>query len=914
MEKEQYLVKKLYHEQHFLKGDESEHPIRVLGELYVSEQKKEMADLSYIRFAQGEVYFLNNDYEAAIFKWENIHNELEPWAKKNIADAYMELDLLSTAEEIYKSISSDSLILNTEISLQLFSLYLQQGKAGEADQMIKNAVVLNPDYENVTELACAFFEEQQDWESALDLTISEAVRTKSRQWFRKLLDYIENGHASAQEPRFFVPALTALQAIDFSLFEQMTVVLWDNFQKRDHYLSWLKELSAVIAKSEITASYRWNKLPAKFSDSFRKLLLEDFPLERLKEVVPSLLSSWLQVADSATAPAAAAGVLAWNDVFPASVGESSIQEAQDILGRLSGVADRSNLFMDSQNLFKSIEQWASAMNAAMNPKVKWMFQKLSMLDHKTVLIAGTSAGSKSSFVNMLLGSTEADFFDTSVPVLYGHGETTAFRLITNENIATVTTSHELVEGERKPDALIEYIWPNRFLADHRLSVIDFPVLHFPKRKESVIESIRMSACMFFILNEDASLTIDEQELLNEIKEHIPEYPVHFILQTNGPITNEKLDSVKQHVSQFFPDANFFAISGSDPISDSQLESILNEVDEKKNWLLLTGHLIFLIKKMIGGLLKQREKIQRELTEAIEFDEEVLTKIQGAIHQLYDLEEEKTKVLSDAYRSFKDEIKSDLLKTVPKLLKESADILQEDSDFGTIHKKLNDEMNKRISDYLQYTVHPTYISSLQDWISFSEGELNKAQEQLIEWNEGFNLMFGEERLELACDFQILGDWRRDADRMTGTIQIDKENILLKRTPAQVLLKSAGKLFGVIPANQSIMYKRYRQYIENENYDDTAESIAEKFFRQFELFEKAIPRDISLFFRNPYHVLRKSADELQETVDKNKAKLDDMKSNPEKFHNPLKLFDVRLRQLEWMKGKSKTGSRTNNSVNG
>lgn len=68
----------------------------------------------------------------------------------------MELDLLSTAEEIYKSISSDSLILNTEISLQLFSLYLQQGKAGEADQMIKNAVVLNPDYENVTELACAF--------------------------------------------------------------------------------------------------------------------------------------------------------------------------------------------------------------------------------------------------------------------------------------------------------------------------------------------------------------------------------------------------------------------------------------------------------------------------------------------------------------------------------------------------------------------------------------------------------------------------------------------------------------------------------------------------------------------------------------------------------------------------------------
>lgn len=901
MQKEEYLVKKLYHEKHFLKGDETEHPIRVLGELYGSEQKKDMADLSYIRFAQGEVYYLNHDYEAAIFKWENIHNELEPWAKKNIADAYMELDLLSTAEDIYKSISSDSLILNTEVALQLFSLYLQQGKTEEADQMIKNAVVLNPDYQNVTELACAFFEEQHDWTSALDLTMSEAIRTKSRLWFRKLLHYIENGHASTQEPRFFVQALTALKSIDLPLFEQMTIALWDNFKKQDNYLSWLKELSGLITGSEMVP-YQWNKLPATFSDSFKKLLSGDFPLDRLKEVVPGFLASWLRVADSDTAPAAAAGTLAWNDVFPSSVGESSIQEAQEILDRLSA---QPSLFIDSQDLFKSIELWASEMNAAIHPKLKWMFQRLAMLDHKTVLIAGTSVSSKSSFVDMLLRRPDAEFFDSPVPVLYGHGEMTEFRLITNENISTMRTNDELVEGERKPDALIEYTWPSRFLSENRLSVIDYPVLHFPGRKENLIESIRMSECMFFILNEEASLTIDERELLNEIKEHVPEYPVYFILQANEPMMDERLDKIKQRISQAFPEANLLVFS--DTINDVQLENILRGLEKKKNPLLLTSHSVYLIRRMIGSLLKQREKIQRELTEAIELDEDVLGKIQGAIHQLYDLEEEKTKVLTDAYRAFKDEIKSDLLKTVPKLIRESANILREDSDFGTIHVKLNEEMNKRIADYLQYTVHPTYISSLQDWIAFSEGELNKAQEQLIEWNEGFNVIFGEERLKLACDFQILGDWQRDADRMTGTIQIDKENILLKRTPAQVLLKSAGKLFGVIPANQSIMYNRYRQFIENENYDDTAESIAEKFFRQFELFEKAIPRDISLFFRNPFQVLRRSADEIQGKVDQNKATLDEMRANPGNFHNPLKLFDIRLRQLEWMKGKSKTAGK-------
>jgi len=158
--------------------------------------------------------------------------------------------------------------------------------------------------------------------------------------------------------------------------------------------------------------------------------------------------------------------------------------------------------------------------------------------------------------------------------------------------------------------------------------------------------------------------------------------------------------------------------------------------------------------------------------------------------------------------------------------------------------------------------------------------------------------GEEKMRLACDFQILTDWQRDADRMTGALQIDKENILLKRTPAQVLIKSAGKIFGVIPANNTMMYNRYKSFIENENYDETAESIVNKFFRQYELFEKSIPRDISLFFREPFQVLKESADSIQEQLEQNNAALNEMKSNPETFRDPIKLFDVRLRQIEWM----------------
>ncbi|WP_113927738.1 hypothetical protein [Bacillus sp. P14.5] len=77
---EQYIQKTFYKE--FMKDEGGKHPIAVLGEAHLEEQQKEIADLSYIRFAQGEVYFHHKDYEAAIFKWENIHNELSGWAQK----------------------------------------------------------------------------------------------------------------------------------------------------------------------------------------------------------------------------------------------------------------------------------------------------------------------------------------------------------------------------------------------------------------------------------------------------------------------------------------------------------------------------------------------------------------------------------------------------------------------------------------------------------------------------------------------------------------------------------------------------------------------------------------------------------------------------------------------------------------
>ena len=260
MKFEEQLIQKSYYEKAFMKADETEHPVAVLGDLFFSEQKRELSDLSYIRFAQGEVYFHHRDFEAAIFKWENIQNELEPWAKKNMADAYLELELLDAAEDIYKAITTDSLILNTEVALQLFTLYIEQGKRQEADQMIKNAVILHPGYPNVTRLARAFFEEQTDWDSAVELAVNEAIRTKSPQWFNVLKSYADKGLTKSHEPAYFIPTLTVLADINLGQFEEVVSSFRISYQEENSYLNWIKEEAKLILETYISGTHKWHSL------------------------------------------------------------------------------------------------------------------------------------------------------------------------------------------------------------------------------------------------------------------------------------------------------------------------------------------------------------------------------------------------------------------------------------------------------------------------------------------------------------------------------------------------------------------------------------------------------------------------------------------------------------------------------
>ena len=55
---------------------------------------------------------------------------------------------------------------------------------------------------------------------------------------------------------------------------------------------------------------------------------------------------------------------------------------------------------------------------------------------------------------------------------------------------------------------------------------------------------------------------------------------------------------------------------------------------------------------------------------------------------------------------------------------------------------------------------------------------------------------------------------------------------------------------------MLYNKYKQYVENEDYTEVTASIMKKFFLQFELFENTQERDIHIFFRNPFNSLKAS----------------------------------------------------------
>lgn len=333
---------------------------------------------------------------------------------KNIADAYFELNQLSVAENVYTSITTDNKILMTEIRLQLLSLYIEQNNFDSAFAVIKEAVSLNPDYPNVTKIARSFYEEQQDFDSAVELAVNELIRTESYPWFEVLKGYIDKGFTKHISPDYFYDALVTLNNVDQVQFTQLVSSLWNSYRNEQNYLLWLNTINEFFLHIEIHSSDIWNKISSLYEETYFALIQGQYMLRQLHDIIPNLLANWLKVVNPSYAAFPSAAVLAWDEIFPSKIDSANVKNAENLL---SYSINHVNGLEYSLHLFESITDWAQKHNIEIGQRFRWLVDELADLRTNRILVTGTSGNGKTTFINSILGENILEKSISNVVVL-----------------------------------------------------------------------------------------------------------------------------------------------------------------------------------------------------------------------------------------------------------------------------------------------------------------------------------------------------------------------------------------------------------------------------------------------------------------------------------------------------------------
>ncbi|MFT4415010.1 tetratricopeptide repeat protein [Fredinandcohnia humi] len=871
---ENEFIRKMYY-QSFIVEDEKRHPIEVLGEAYLVEQEKELYDLSYIRFAQGEVYFHHKDYEAAIYKWENITNDLAPWAKKNIADAYYELGLLSSAEEVYGSILTLDKVLSSEVSLNLFSLYLEDNNLDSAYRVLQEAINEYPEYPNLTTIAKRFYEEQEDWNNAVELALNEAARTASIDWFDTLINYCKAGHSNVFSPDQFIPLLRKLYELDQPRFKKLTSFIWEGYQHSDYYLTWLDYINQIMKDFEIDPYDSWHMISSLYQESYIELTTGKYLLRDIGQIMPKLLINWFNTTTPSNGLAPAAAILAWNDIFPSTIKSVIVKEAIIVLEK----AHNDTLTLDECYLFmNTMIEWARKNNIETSQRLVWGFNQLFDKETTNILVLGKG---KNTFLNSILEEELIGYsLSTFTSIQYG----TELELYEVTDMGR--SPLETLDHATSPDSIFEVALPSSLLLNSGLRIYTTGLNEYFMEKRKTFGYLPVVDGVLFV-NNGESLDENDYDYLTQIKQSVKETPVHFVLPNAFD---------QEQIKEYFPHA--VILHSRAGRKDEILASISSSfVYEKNNFRL--EKILFLLRKTITSLLKKRVDAENKLLESISRDEEYITRLNGFVNSLSDKETEQGQDIIDSFAAVKTELNRVLSEKIPSILKNCSDFIKEDSNFNQLHIELNENMNAEIQSLFDEEILPDLTTSLQEWIENSNQKLTDTQVYLDEMSKSLAEVYPEKELSLLCDFKVVEDWRRDINRMTYRIQIEKENIMLRHNPAQVLLKSAGKVLGLLPQKQqAYLYNQYKRYVENESYVDITESIQSKFWIQFDFFRKSLQQDINLFYQKPLKELSKTIDETKNQVKVSNRTLTKMKTNPDVYYDPLKLFETRLVQFERM----------------
>lgn len=899
---EQQLITKTYYRS-LIEDKEDIHPIQALGELFLEEEKKEIPDASFIRYSQGEVYFHNKDYEAAIYKWENVHNELEQWARKNIADAYMELELFKNAEDIYHSIQTDSLVLKIEVLLQLFSLYIQTENHENADKTIKQAVALHPDYPNVTRLARTFFEQQKDWESALNLAVQEGIRKEDTKWIEIVKNYIRRGFVKEVPISSFFDLLAVAYRLDTNLFEQVVMSLWNHFEAKEKMESWLPQLNSFLKDVEYDKEHQWMELPHLYKKTYEQLMSGSYPMVTLRKVVPEFLHVWLKFVDKNHEVFPSSAIFAWNEIVPNRISSDALKLAEQLLFQAVHKVD---ILEESKKLKNAILKWTENHNLNKNCRLLYLSDQTLEFNKQYIGVVSLHSGSKANFINHFLADEILEAEKTAIHCFFNYHHDLIVKQYTNEDNQVVYDGEEYLSSinlsKNIPGTVIDVTLPNDWMKKYQMSLINIPDLTFmPALSPELEETLHATDSLVFVLNVRAGLTEIEYRWAKIIQKEFPHLSIYFCVYNNGEGKAENetdmYDKLNTAIEKGELTGEIIAYEDSQDARHKLARRLHTNWQKNKNINRRKLNYLYMLERLIKDLFDQRTKLEKQLQDKIHWSEDTASRMKGAINQLEDMETEKIQMIEKSFALVKEETNKEILEEIPKLLKECSKLVTKDRDFGKIHEQLNDEMNEKIRHYLNDRVIPKFTERMKDWASLAEEELKNSEQFIDEIVEGFNTMFQAQKLELRCDFRVLDDWRRDIDRFTSNVPYEPINILLRYTPSQIFLKGAGKVLNLL-TNKEMLASRYQQFVENENYEQIAEEVVDQFLTPYKLMEQGIARDVKFFFKDAFKGLNALVSETEKDIEEKRAQLKELKENPQVFRDPLNIFEITRLQYRYI----------------
>lgn len=878
MNKEEHLINKTYFHT-IVEENSKKYPVKALGTAFYHEQLNEGSELSLIRFAQGEVYYHHKDMEASIYKWSNVKGELEPWASKNIGDAYYDLGWLNEAEKTYIGIKTDSTTLSIEISLQLLTLYSENDQPDKAHKYMEKALTINPDYPNVTEIARLFYEDRSEWKKSVELAVKEAVRTKSFHWFTTLNGYIKSGYTINFSPNFFEPILISLYELDQQKFSELLTSLSSSYRNSDSELAWIKTMNGVFANINVSEEEHWEEITQVYYDSYLQLMNGQYLISSVKNLLPGLIGTWLKLSKEQYSLFPATAALAWDDFFPRTLDSLSLKDAEKVVLAYPNMISKRE---EMTKLMETILSWSEQNDVSVGNKQKWLLSEIQDYDNRYLFITGSGA---SPLLNSIF--EENLFNDDHLTAFIRAGEHPVMNRITDKDTYPVSDMNDLNERD-----LIELSWPSRFLNELSGSLVYGSISTDDKIQE---DYIRVASGMLYVIGNKQSMIKDEIELLNDWYEKHRDIPIHFVINdTEASIGTEEL---KHFLAERFPTSRQFSLTtkgGYASLHDfieTEFKLELTQTNQNRGNILL-----YLIRSMISYLMNQRITKENAYKEKVVFNDQVRNKLKGLVNHLEDSKVDKSSRLLQSYRVLKEEMKKKVWEEVPPLLRTVADELDEETDFRQVHEEIDGIMNQKIGKYIDEDLVRSFEVELKTWLQSSRTELTETQKYLTEMSHTFNKMYGEDKMNLMCDFQVLKDWERDLDRMKNRSEVDHINIMNRLIPSQLILKSAGKLLGNMQKNKQILYTQYQKLINNSDFEHVSAEIINQFFMEFDLFEKALKSDVHMSFEHPLLQVKEFIEEAEIESTFAKEKLDKMKKNPNAFYDPLKIFEVRTLQFE------------------